>query len=129
MAKTFRVYPGGVPGKKYRYFKVVIYSSHLKMYHGYKRRSCGRERTDFAAIVMPRQVERFDKGKHTVDPFLGYILLSEECLHYEILAHEATHAATYYVKRLRKSKDEELLAWAVGKTTQELIRKCREFNV
>jgi len=125
MAVSFRVYPGGVRGKQYRYYKVIVYPSHLKMYNGYKRRSEGKERCDFAAIVMPRQIERFARGKHSTDPFLGYILLSMEHIDYEILAHEATHAAVHYVKRIRKSKDEEMLAWAVGKTLQELIFYCR----
>ena len=132
MAKQFRVYPGLLPsfyehfGMGKHYFKVIVYPTCFKMYRAYKRYS-PHGKCDFDAIVLPRQVERFDKGKHTLSPFLGYILLTSECLNIEVLVHEATHAALYYVKRIQKSKDEEELCYATGRIARVLIEKYRNW--
>lgn len=109
------------------YWDFCIYANKAQMLRAYKyynpKKVYGKYELCFDGIVCPRRREKVSKeGKVTPLSCMGYVLMHRDALQAEPLAHEATHMAVEFLRRIKRSlrlsnwcdDREEYLAYAVG---------------
>lgn len=131
-AHIFRIHPGDCP----LYWDVRVYPTRRQMRAGYRRLDPANRPDDtFAAIVMPLVTWTTAEAK-TPEPSLGHVLFTKEKLDSEIVAHEAVHMATSYMRRrrwrLRLTSEiddhEERLAYLIGRCAALVANELHEIG-
>lgn len=137
MPSRFKVYPAGADcsaAMQVMHFEIEVFKTRGWMY-GRHLRLGGIDDHNFAAIVMPRTI--WDSQTNSARPLLGYVLFNEQSLYTEIIAHEAVHMGTTFLRRIRRSlqltKDidgrEENLAYAIGRCVAQLSNRLHEQGI
>lgn len=136
---TFQVKPSGNDSDEL-YWQVHVCPDKRSMYRLFRKlNETSDKKTNFAAIVMPQRTYHVSivKGKDVLQPSLGHVLFYAKNLPGEIIAHEAVHMATSYLRRCRKSlrltgqidDAEELLAYCVGRCAAQIANKLHELKI
>lgn len=127
--------------KKY-YYHVQVLENREELFKVADKLSPQDPNHNFAAIVLPFYVYRFDYDKEKDEfysickPKIGNVLFRKDYLNLEVISHEAVHLATNYLRLIKKlnlgdeiDENEELLAYCVGGMTQELITNFYKFGL
>lgn len=131
---TFKVHPNNDE----LYWLVSFCQDRRSMMAKYKRLDVTNNREyGFCAIVMPYTVESEEDGRWVREPVLGYVLFDLSKINGEIVAHEAVHMATAYMRRKRLSLKlnsqindrEERLAYTVGDCAAKVCNKLYEVGI
>ncbi len=134
----FKVWPGRgnwMGDDKDMYFDVVAYPTQSKMLRRWKSLVPGDfkdyDGRDYTACVMPQTTTIFEGPHEYVSPRLGLVLFCLDRLNAGVIAHEAVHMATTYIRAqgrcLRLGKEncnkEERIAYAAGCCTNQIFNR------
>ena len=138
----FKINPGTYnpykPSFKH-YYEVHIFDRCENLWtYGYSRTKDERNKAGYGALTIPLWRERLDRSNNAwiVAPKVGDVLFYRERLGTSVITHESVHAATSFLRILKKLKlsdqidnDEELLAYCVGSIASQIVNKLYELKI
>lgn len=131
MINTFKVVPSRnnefISEDRF-YYDVYIFDDKAEMISIAQQLNQGIVST-FGAIVMPTRIEEFsvELNDWQITPLIGNVLFHKSFINTDVLAHEAVHMTTNWLRTINKLKlndeideEEELLAYGVGNIVNQL---------
>lgn len=122
--------------KDSKFYNVYIFDSFDKMYDYCDKLTTEKISRNYQGLCHGWERIKTDKSNNIIEthPDIGFIALHKNFLGAGVIAHECTHASTYYFKRYVDSKDiyedaDENYAWTIGYLVSQLVGKLYKYGV